>query len=493
VTLAMIFLFFAGQPVAKVAIVGITLSSLGESARPRRRGVGRRELHGRSGRRLARSGLSRDRFRRYHALARHDDRRRQPAPFRFLPTRWRRQRCTILAAGAVVALVVAPISGALSDRSQHRRGRRWLFLIAGVLGSCVGLSLLLPFGPGVSLWLYAAAFIFLQFWWNWVAGAYAGLIPDVMAEHEQGRASAWLNILSVSGTVAGNFVVAATYKTGNPSGTIAAFVTLNIAILVVMLRYVREPQPATQRSAFVLGEFLRLFYVDPCVHANFYWVLVTRLLGNMGIWSVFTFLLFYFKDVIGVAEPAQVLPALLGIGAVLAVPASVIGVRLAARHGLVRLTQVTSWIMAICALYFALIAFYPGLALIVPVMLIYAAAFGAYQAVAWALALKVLPSAEAEGHGYLAHLYGAAADPGAGSHGMDDIGGEGILRRSHCPRDSIRDRSALAHALVHSRHLCAAACPCWKSNPNGDRAAELGEQSPKRRCCIRSVRFCRST
>jgi hypothetical protein len=64
---------------------------------------------------------------------------------------------------------------------------------------------------------------------------------------------------------------------------------------------------------------------------------------------------------------------------------------------------------------------------------------------------------------------------------MDDIGGEGILRRSHCLRDSIRDRSALAHALGRSRHLRAAACPCWKSNPNGDRAAELGEQSPWRR------------
>jgi MFS family permease len=37
---------------------------------------------------------------------------------------------TILAAGAVVALVIAPISGALSDRSQHRRGRRRPFLIA---------------------------------------------------------------------------------------------------------------------------------------------------------------------------------------------------------------------------------------------------------------------------------------------------------------------------------------------------------------------------
>ena len=70
---------------------------------------------------------------------------------------------TILAAGAVVALIVAPISGALSDRSQHPRGRRRLFLIVEVLGSCFGLLLLNPFGPGASLWLYAAAFIFLSF------------------------------------------------------------------------------------------------------------------------------------------------------------------------------------------------------------------------------------------------------------------------------------------------------------------------------------------
>lgn len=303
----------------------------------------------------------------------------------------------ILAAGAVVALIVAPISGALSDRSQHSRGRRRLFLIGGTLGSSFGLFLLLPFGPGASLWLYAAAFIFLQLWWNWVAGAYAGLIPDVMADHEQGRASAWLNIMTVAGAVAGNVVVVATYQTGHPSDTIAIFVALNIAVLVVMLRYVREPQPSPPRSAFVLGEFLRMFYVDPRVHSNFYWVLVTRLLANMGVWSVLTFLLFFFRDVIGVAEPTQVLPALLGIGAVLAVPASIIGVRLAACHGLVRVAQITGWFMAVCAFCFVLIALHPSFTLIVPAVLIYAAAFGAYQAVDWALALKVLPSAEAAG------------------------------------------------------------------------------------------------
>jgi MFS family permease len=304
---------------------------------------------------------------------------------------------TILGAGALVALVIAPISGALSDRSRAPRGRRRSFLIWGIVGSCISLLLLIPFGPGSNLWLYGAAFLVLQFWWNWVAGAYAGLIPDVVMPSQQGRASAWMNVMTVIGTVIGNLIVAVAYRPGRPEGAIAAFIALNLGALALMIQFVREPRPSGSRPVFVMTEFIRDFYVDPREHANFYWVIITRLFGNMGIWSVFTFLLFYFQDVIGVAEPAKVLPALLGLGAVLAVPASIIGIRLGARLGLVRVTQITSWIMAGCAVCYVLIAFYPSFVLIVPVVLVYAAAYGAYQAVDWALALKVLPSAEAAG------------------------------------------------------------------------------------------------
>ena len=214
-------------------------------------------------------------------------------------------------------------------------------------------------------------------------------------------------------------------------------------------------------------EFLRQFYVDPRAHANFYWVLVTRLLGNMGIWSVFTFLLFYFKDVIGVAEPAQRAAGAARYRCRLAVPASIIGVRLAAHYGLVRITQITSWIMAVCCISLRADRILPKSCADRSVILIYAAAFGAYQAVDSALALKVLPSAEAAGKDM-----GSGASQRrccrsrAGSHGRDDIGGEGILRRSHCIRDSIRDWSALAHALGGSRHPRAGDGPCRKSNSN---------------------------
>ena len=103
---------------------------------------------------------------------------------------------TIAALGAFVALLVAPLAGALSDRSGSARGRRRLFLIVGIAGSCAALALLIPFGPGSSIVLYGLAILHLQFWWNWAAGPYAGLIPDVMPPSQQAGASAWLNVMS---------------------------------------------------------------------------------------------------------------------------------------------------------------------------------------------------------------------------------------------------------------------------------------------------------
>jgi predicted MFS family arabinose efflux permease len=122
-------------------------------------------------------------------------------------------------------------------------------------------------------------------------------------------------------------------------------------------------------------------------------VLITRLLGNMGIWSVFTFLLFYIESVVGIEREAaaQMLPVLLGAGALLAIPASLLGVRLADRHGVVRLVRATSWIMA-AAMCYVVIAVHPALPLVVPVILVFSAAYGAYGAADWALALKVLPA-----------------------------------------------------------------------------------------------------
>ena len=303
---------------------------------------------------------------------------------------------SILAIGAFMALVMAPLAGALSDRVRNARGRRRPFLIAGMTGTCVGLALLVPFGAGSSILLYAFAILNLQFWWNWACGPYAGLIPDVVPATDQASASAWMNIMSILGTFTGNGIAVALYVHGQPAAAIAGLIILNIICLAVTLKRVHEP-PASGGGPFALGPFLRSFWLPPAMHRNFYRVLVTRLFANLGVWSMMTFLLFYLQDVVGVAEPARVLPTVLGIGALLGIPASLVAAWLTRRFGIVAIVKVASWMMAGAAIAYVVIALSPYPVLMAIVALIYFSGWGAYQAVDWALALRVLPKSEAAG------------------------------------------------------------------------------------------------
>jgi MFS family permease len=304
---------------------------------------------------------------------------------------------TILGIGAFMALIMAPLAGALSDLARNPRGRRRPFLIAGMVGTCVGLALLIPFGPGSNILLYALVILNLQFWWNWACGPYAGLIPDVVPAGDQASASAWMNIMSILGTFTGNGIAVVLYVHGHPAAAIAGLIMLNLICLALTLKQVREPPAAGPGRPFELAPFLRSFWLSPGAHRNFYRVLVTRLFANLGVWSVLTFLLFYLRDVIGVAEPGKILPMLLGLGALLGIPASLVAARLADRYGIVLIVQTTSWMMAGAAIAYVVIAFRPQMVLTAPVFLVYFAGWGAYQAVDWALALRVLPRSETAG------------------------------------------------------------------------------------------------
>jgi Na+/melibiose symporter-like transporter len=306
---------------------------------------------------------------------------------------------TIAAVGAIVSLIITPVAGALSDRLRAPRGRRRPFLISGMLLTCASLLPLALFGGRGSVFLYALVILNLQIWWNWTAGAYAGLVPDVVPAGEQSVASGWLNVMTIGGTILGNVLVWALYRTDRVLPLIGVFIVLSLVCLMLTLRGGKESPSPGAASKFDLGAFVRSFFLDPRSNANMYWVLVTRLFANMGIWSVFTFLLFYIESVLGLDSDAAVklLSALLGAGTFVAVPASIFGARLADRHGLVRVVRITSWIMAAAVSCFAVIAFNPNMAIVAVLTIIFGAANGAYGAVDWALALKVLPAGQNAG------------------------------------------------------------------------------------------------
>jgi len=110
------------------------------------------------------------------------------------------------------------------------------------------------------------------------------------------------------------------------------FVGINMACLALTLRNVAEPAASGFRFEGITP-FFGSFYLKPREYPNFYWVLVTRFFSNMGNWWIFSFLLFYLEEVVGEANPANLLPLLLGTGAAVAIPTSLLGVKLAERFG----------------------------------------------------------------------------------------------------------------------------------------------------------------
>src|SRR2546425_7941895 len=89
----------------------------------------------------------------------------------------------LFAVGAAMAMVISPISGALSDRSTLPMGRRRPFVIAGVLLNCLGL-LAMRYAPTYQA--YVGAVLVVQTATNFAGGAFNGLIPDKIPPSQRG-------------------------------------------------------------------------------------------------------------------------------------------------------------------------------------------------------------------------------------------------------------------------------------------------------------------
>ena len=90
-------------------------------------------------------------------------------------------------AGLIIAMLVQPAMGILSDRSTSRFGRRRPFIFVGVLFDLVFLAAI---GLSGSYWALLVAILLQQFSANVSHGPLQGLIPDLVPEDQRGRASA---------------------------------------------------------------------------------------------------------------------------------------------------------------------------------------------------------------------------------------------------------------------------------------------------------------
>lgn len=307
--------------------------------------------------------------------------------------------------GAAISLVATPIAGALSDRSTSRFGRRRPYLVVGTVINIVFLLALAGFGAGSSVWLFLACYLGVQLGNNWAGGPYAGLIPDIVPQGQRGTASGWLALMTALGFLLGAMAAGRLIGGAAGPGTEAAagpiyapiygvIAAVLAVLLVITVWRVRERPLAIRPGPLRAGEFARSFLLRGAEYRDFYYVLFTRALVTMGIYSVFTFFQFFLRDVIRVEDPPLQTSYLIAIIIGAGIPTSLVAGKLSDRYGRKPLVYLSGGLMALASVIFIVVGMNPSLAFMFWVGALFGVGYGAYQAVDWALAIDVLPKGE---------------------------------------------------------------------------------------------------
>jgi MFS family permease len=131
--------------------------------------------------------------------------------------------------GVVVAVLVQPTVGSISDYTVSRFGRRKPYILIGTLFDVV---FLIGLATSNTLLMVAAFVLLLQFSSNFAQGPFQGYVPDLVPPHQVGLASGMVGLFQVLGVVTGTAL--ATIGTRSGDFTIPT-IMLGVIELVTML------------------------------------------------------------------------------------------------------------------------------------------------------------------------------------------------------------------------------------------------------------------
>lgn len=328
----------------------------------------------------------------------------------------------VVNAGTLVAFVVNPLVGAISDYATNRMGRRRPFMIYGTILNVIAL-LLFAFSPywfsgGTLLFTFALLFLLLQFSNNIANSPWSAIIADKVPQNQRGLSSGFNGLFTLLGTIVGSLLAGSLLGGSAASNDLAPYRTAIVQVFVVIaivqiifvvytvLTVKETPLPPELHVQFNLRAFLKKFFFKPSQYPDLSWVLLARFLVMMGIWSVYYFLTYYFDDVLGGHGVKTILyntpftgeqfnggifqPAVL----LLALPTSILAGWASDHWGRKGLVYLSGAMMTVVCLIFMFSQNQWG-ALIAGAF--FGIGYGAYTSVDWALTTDVLPPTDEAG------------------------------------------------------------------------------------------------
>lgn len=158
-------------------------------------------------------------------------------------------------AGLIIAMLVQPAMGLLSDRCRARLGRRRPFILVGVLFDLAFLALI---ALSTNYWMLVVATLLIQFSANVSHGALQGLIPDLVPEDQRGVASAIKAILELVPMILLGFTIAPLVGAGRFGLAVSVTGALLLLLMLLTIALVKEKPLETAPDAPLAPTMLRV-------------------------------------------------------------------------------------------------------------------------------------------------------------------------------------------------------------------------------------------
>lgn len=295
--------------------------------------------------------------------------------------------------GLIIAMIVQPLSGAVSDRWQSRLGRRRPLMWLGTAGDLIFLALMGFVGGLPALFI---GYIGLQTTSNVAHGPAQGLIPDLVPAEKLGLASGIKTALDMAGIVISSLLMGFLISSENADPKLSITVILIMLVIfgLITLVYSKErPTISEVKNRIEPGKLLKEVFDFKVVGNKHYWQLIlSRFLYLVGIYGFQSFAQYFIRDKFPERDPIVFTQFVMGSFVVVLIIFSLIAGVVSDKRGRKKLQILSSFIGAFGAV---LLIFAKTAAELLIYGSIMGVGLGIFLSVNWALANDMAPKGDA--------------------------------------------------------------------------------------------------
>ena len=294
--------------------------------------------------------------------------------------------------GALLAIIIQPTVGSISDYAVTRWGRRKPFI---VFGSLLDVVFLVGIANSNTLLALGAFVMLLTVSTNIARGPFQGYVPDLVAEPQVGSASALVGMMQILGNVTGLVLANLAAIAGNLQLALFAVAIVElVTMLSVVLRVGKGMPPKSREGRSWPAIAAETWGTDILQERSYLWLVASRLFFLTAGGILFAYVTAYLRLVFSMSQEEAGMTNLVLIGAVVLgnivaiVPAS----RLSDRIGRKPVIYAACGIGAAGA---GIAALAPTVPVAIMGGTLFGAANGIFLAVDWALMTDIIPRASA--------------------------------------------------------------------------------------------------